>query len=91
MSSLEMATTGTLYFFTSGSTSSSRSSSPVTEFSSGRPVRGLEAGLERAGDAELSMRKRHVDEALHQLDHLPHQRRLGLVRVGVGVVDHARR
>ena len=51
-------------------------------------VGGLEAGLERARDAE-SMLKRKVDKALDELDHLPHQRRLGLVRVGVGVVDDA--
>ena len=37
MSSFEIATTGTLYFLTSGSTNSMRSSSPVTEFNNGRP------------------------------------------------------
>ena len=88
VSSLEMATTGTLYFFTSGRTRSSRSSSPVTEFSERAAVRGLEAGLERAGDRAVD-RKRNVDEGLHELDHLPHQRRLGLVRVRVRVVDDA--
>ncbi len=38
VSSLEIATTAAPYFFTSGSTVSSRSSSPVTEFTSGLPL-----------------------------------------------------
>ena len=38
VSSFEMATTGTLYFATSGKIASSFSSSPVTEFTSGRPT-----------------------------------------------------
>ncbi len=38
VSSLEIATTAAPYFFTSGSTDSRRSSSPVTEFTSGLPL-----------------------------------------------------
>ncbi len=38
VSSLEMATTGTLYFLISGRIASSFSSSPVTELTSGRPL-----------------------------------------------------
>ena len=38
VSSFEMAITAAPYFLTSGSTSSSRSSSPVTEFKSGLPL-----------------------------------------------------
>ena len=38
VSSLEIATTAASYFFTSGSTASSRSSSPVTELTSGLPL-----------------------------------------------------
>ena len=38
VSSLEIATTGTLYFLISGRMASSFSSSPVTEFTSGRPL-----------------------------------------------------
>ena len=38
VSSLEIATTAAPYFFTSGSTLSRRSSSPVTEFTSGLPL-----------------------------------------------------
>ena len=37
VSSLLIATTGTLYFATKGNTNSNRSSSPVTEFRRGRP------------------------------------------------------
>ena len=54
MSSLEMATTGTLYFFTSGSTSSRRSSSPVTELTSGRPCAVSRPACSAPG-TELSM------------------------------------
>lgn len=52
VSSLEIATTGTLYFFTSGSTSSSRSSSPVTEFSRGRPSQAARPASSAAGTDE---------------------------------------
>ena len=88
VSSLEMATTGTLYCLISGRTSSRRSSSPVTELTSGRPWAVSRPALSAPGTLE-SMREREVDEALDELDHLPHQRRLGLVGVGVGVVDDA--
>ncbi len=54
VSSLEIATTGTLYFFTSGRTSSSRSSSPVTELSSGRPSAASSPFFSAPG-TELSM------------------------------------
>ena len=54
VSSFEIATTGTLYFLTSGRTSSSRSSSPVTEFSSGRPC-AVSRPLFSAPGTELSM------------------------------------
>ena len=52
VSSLEMATTGTLYFLTSGRTSSSRSSSPVTEFSSGRPSQAWRPASSAPGTLE---------------------------------------
>ena len=84
VSSFEIATTGTLYFLTSGSTSSRRSSSPVTEFSSGRPCGGLKTGLQRPGNRAVDA-KRHIDKRLNHLDHLAHQRRFSLVWVGVGV------
>ncbi|EKD59635.1 MAG: hypothetical protein ACD_54C01226G0001 [uncultured bacterium] len=52
VSSFEIATTGTLYFFTSGRTSSSRSSSPVTEFSSGRPSQAIRPDSSAPGTDE---------------------------------------
>ena len=54
VSSLEIAITAQSYFFTSGSTRSSRSSSPVTEFSSGRP-RYAASPASSASTMELSM------------------------------------
>ena len=56
VSSLEIATTGTLYFFTNGKIRSSRSSSPVTEFSSGRPSH-IDRPASSAAGTELSMHK----------------------------------
>ena len=47
VSSLEMATTGTLYFLTSGRIASSFSSSPVTELTSGRPLATFSAAFDR--------------------------------------------
>ena len=54
VSSFEMATTGTLYFATSGKIASSFSSSPVTELTSGRP-RAVSNPALRADVTELSM------------------------------------
>ena len=48
----------------------------------------LAAGFERARDGTVD-RQRHVDQPLHQLDHPAHQRRLGLVGIGVGVEHNA--
>ena len=56
VSSLEIATTGTLYFFTKGSINAKRSSSPVTEFSSGRPLATLSPASSAPG-TELSIHK----------------------------------
>ena len=56
VSSLEIATTGTLYFFTKGKTKSSRSSSPVTEFNNGRPSAAAKP-FSSAPGTELSMHK----------------------------------
>jgi len=56
VSSFEIATTGTLYFFTRGRTVSSRSSSPVTELTSGRPS-AVASPASRAPGTELSMHK----------------------------------
>ena len=52
VSSLEIATTGTLYCLTSGSTSSSRSSSPVTELTSGRPCAASSPAISAPGTLE---------------------------------------
>ncbi len=88
VSSLEMATTGTLYFFTSGSTRSSRSSSPVTEFSERAALAGLEPGLQRAGDRAVDAERR-VHQRLDPGDELGHQHRLDEVVVGVArIVGH---
>ena len=54
VSSFEIATTGTLYFLTSGRIASSFSSSPVTEFTSGRPFATFSAAS-MAADTELSI------------------------------------
>ena len=54
VSSLEIATTGTLYFLTSGKTNSSRSSSPVTEFNRGRPSAAARP-FSKAPGTELSI------------------------------------
>ena len=54
VSSLEIAITAQSYFLTSGSTRSSRSSSPVTELSSGRP-RYAASPASSASTMELSM------------------------------------
>ena len=53
VSSLEMATTATLYLATSGRMASSFSSSPVTEFTSGRPL-AVSRPILRAEVTELS-------------------------------------
>ena len=88
VSSFEIATTGTLYFLTSGRTSSSRSSSPVTEFRSGRPCAAASPASSAAG-TELSMHSGTSTSAWIRLDQRPHQRRLDEVVVGIArVVRH---
>jgi len=56
VSSLEMATTGTLYFAMRGRMASSFSSSPVTEFTSGRPL-AVSKPIFKAEVTEESMHK----------------------------------
>ena len=56
VSSFDIATTGTLYFLTSGRTNSKRSSSPVTEFNNGRPCAASSPASNAAG-TELSIHK----------------------------------
>ena len=56
VSSLLIATTGTLYFATNGNTNSKRSSSPVTEFKRGRPS-AVSRPVSSASGTELSMHK----------------------------------
>ena len=55
----------------------------------GTPFGCFEPRLQCAGHGTVYA-KRHLDKALHQLDHLLHQRRFGLVGIGVRVVDDAR-
>jgi hypothetical protein len=62
---------------------SSFSSSPVTELTSGRPLATLSAAS-IAAVTELSIDKRHVDQALDDLERLDEQGRLGFVRVDRG-------
>ena len=69
VSSLEMATTGTLYLATSGRMASSRSSSPVTELTSGRPLTVSSPTFSAAGTEE-SMQSGNVDRRLHDLQRL---------------------
>ena len=54
VSSLDIATTGTLYFLTRGRTNSNRSSSPVTEFNNGLPSAATNPASNAAG-TELSI------------------------------------
>ncbi len=53
------------------------------------PLGGLQSGLKRAGYRTVDA-ERQINETLDHLDNLAHQGRLGLVRVGIGVVNHAR-
>ena len=75
--------TGTLYFLMSGRIASSRSSSPVTELTSGRPTATSSPAFSAAGTEE-SIEIGQVDQALHDLDRLDEQRRLGRVRIDRG-------
>jgi hypothetical protein len=70
VSSLEIATTGTLYFLTSGRTSSRRSSSPVTEFNKRAALAGHQTGFQRAGHRRVDAQG-HVHGLLDDLDQLP--------------------
>ena len=56
VSSFDIATTGTLYFFTNGKIASSLSSSPVTEFNNGRPSATASPASNAAG-TELSIHR----------------------------------
>ena len=89
VSSLEMATTGTSYFLIEREDELEALLLAGDGVDERAAVGGLEAGLERAGDAELSIESGRSTRPWIELDHLPHQRRLGLVGVGVGVVDDA--
>ena len=61
----------------------------MTEFSKGPTLGGLKTRFQGTGHGTVDA-QRHIDKALNQFDHLPHQGRFGLVRVGVRVVDDAR-
>ena len=89
VSSLEMAITAASYFLTSGSTRSSRSSSPVTELTSGLPLIDREARFERLDDRGVD-RQRHVDRLLHQLDAFGEDARLVGERDAGVDVEHLR-
>ena len=74
VSSLLMATTAAPYFLTSGRTRSSRSSSPVTELTSGLPDVGRQPGLERLDDRRVD-RQREVGQRLDEPDRVREDRR----------------
>ena len=84
VSSLEIATTATLYFATSGRIASSFSSSPVTELTSGRPLAVSSPTLIAAEVTDESMHSGKIGHRLDDFDRLPQQRRLGLIGVDRG-------
>ncbi len=55
----------------------------------GPPLGRRQTGFQRAGHRRIDA-QRHIDQPLNEPDHLGHQWRFGLVRVGVRVVNHAR-
>ncbi len=85
VSSLEMATTGTSYFFTSGRTRFEPFFFAGDGVEQRAALGGLEAGLERAGNGRVDA-QRHVDDGLHDLDELRHQHRLDEIVVGIARV-----
>ncbi len=81
-----MAMTGTSYSATTGNTRSSRSSSPVTLLTMGRPLAALMPAMS-AGTTELSMQSGTSVRCLHQFDDLDHQVRLGPLGLDAGDAD----
>ena len=91
VSSLEMATTGTLYLATSGRMASSFSSSPVTELTSGRPLAVSSPTFSAAGTEESMQSGMSTSDCTISSVWLQ-QRRLGLVGIdrrhaGIDVED----